>query len=199
MILTGGGEHRDLGDARLPVVHLASLRCATALLVVVFIVAGCGGSSPSSKVSTASYVKSVCSAILPLERDVVARSQAVNKPSPSATQAKKTLQGFLAAIEQDSNLALSQLRSAGTPDISDGTNVAGSIVNAFTRLRDAIHTAAGKANALPTNSPTAYSAAAQALNASVRGSLSNLDPSGFHSPDVEKAAAKQPACKSLNG
>jgi hypothetical protein len=181
------------------VVHPASLRCAIALLIVVSLVAGCGGSSGSSKVSASNYVKSVCSAILPLERDVVARSQAVNKPSASATRAKRTLQGFLAAIEQDSNRALSKIQSAGTPDISNGTTVANSIVQAFTRLRDAIHTAAGKASALPTDSPSKYSTAAQALNTSVRGSLSNIDPSGFSNPDVEKAAAKQAACKSLNG
>jgi hypothetical protein len=182
------------------VVHPASLRCAIALLIVVSLAAGCGGSSgSSSKVSAGSYVKSVCSAILPLERDVVARSQAVNKPSPNATQAKKTLQGFLAAIEQDSNRALSRIRSAGTPDISDGTTVANSIVRAFTRLRDAIHTAAGKASTLPTDSPNSYSTAAQALNTSVRSSLSNIDPSGFSNPEVEKAAAKQAACKLLNG
>ena len=144
-------------------------------------------------------MKSVCSAILPLERDVVARSQAVTKPSPSATKAKATLQGFLAAIEQDSNRALSQIRSAGTPDISQGTSVASSIVQAFTRLRDAIHTAAGKADVLPTDSSSSYSTAAQALNTSVRASLSNIDPSGFRNPDVEKAANKQAACKSLNG
>jgi hypothetical protein len=183
-------------------VHSARLCCAITLLIVVFLAVGCGGSGGSkgpAKVNAAEYVKSVCSAILPLERDVVARSQAVTKPSPSATKAKATLEGFLAAIEQDSNRALSQIRSAGTPDISQGTSVATSIVQAFTRLRDAIHTAAGKADALPTDSPSSYSTAAQALNTSVRASLSNIDPSGFRNPDVEKAANKQAACKSLNG
>jgi len=178
-------------------VHSASLRWTLALLIAVSLCASCG-SSGSSKISPASYVRAVCAAISPLERDVVARSQAVNKPSASATKAKETLQGFLAAIEQASNRALSGIRSAGTPDISNGSAVAGTIVEAFTQLRDAIHTAGAKANSLPTNSPSTYSAAAQALNTSVRSSLSNIDASGFRNPDIEKAAAKEPACKTLS-
>jgi outer membrane murein-binding lipoprotein Lpp len=180
-------------------VHPASLRRALALLIVVSVCAGCGSSGPS-KVSTASYVQSVCSAIAPLERDVVARSQALNNTTSSnALQAKQTLQGFLSAIEQASNRALSKIRSAGTPDISNGKEVAGTVVTAFTQLRDAMHSAGIKASSLPTDSPTSYKTAAQALNASVRASLSNIDPSGFRNPEIEKAAAKEPSCKSLNG
>jgi hypothetical protein len=181
------------------VVQPASLRCALALVAAVCLCAGCG-SNGSSKVNTANYVKSVCSAISPLKADVVARSQALNSStSASAAQAKKTLQGFLAAVEQDTNRALSQIRSAGAPDIQNGSQVGGTIVKAFTQLRDAMHSAAIKANSLPTDSPSTYKTAAQALNASVRAALSNIDPSGFRNADIEKAAAKQRACKNLSG
>lgn len=178
--------------------HCASLRGALALLIVVFLCAGCG-SSGSSKVSVAKYVKSVCSAISPLEQDVVSRSQALNSStSASAGQAKETLQGFLTAIETDSNRALSQIRSAGVPDISHGGTVANSIVTAFTQLRDAMHSASTKAKALPTGSADSYKTAAQALNTGVKNSLANIDPTGFRDPDIEKEAGKQPVCKSLN-
>jgi hypothetical protein len=62
-----------------------------------------------------------------------------------------------------------------------------------------MHSAGVKANSLPTSSPDSYKTAATALNANVRASLANIDPSGFRNPDIEKAAARQPACKSLNG
>jgi hypothetical protein len=167
-------------------------------LLVVALCTGCG-SSGSSKVSASHYVDVVCSAISPLEKDVVNRSSALNNTTAAnATEAKKTLQGFLTAIEQDSANALSKIKSAGTPDISGGKAVAGTIVKAFTQLRDAMRVAVTKSNSLPTDSPASFKTAAQALGASVRGSLSNIDSSGLSNPDLEKAAASQAACKSLS-
>ena len=178
--------------------HSASLRWTLALLIVVSLCAGCG-SSGSTKISPASYVKSVCSAISPLERDVVTRSSALNNSTATnATQAKKTLQGFLTAVEKDSDHALTQIRAAGSPDISNGKVVAGTIIKAFTQLRDALRAASAKATTLPTDSATSFKTAAQALGAGVRGSLNNIDASGLSNPDLEKAAAKEAACRSLN-
>lgn len=180
--------------------HSASLRGAPALLIVLLLCAGCGsGGGGSSKVSAGSYVKSVCSAISPLEHDVVTRSSALNNSTATnATQAKQTLQGFLNAIEQDSEHAVSQIRSAGTPDISGGKTVSGAIVRTFSELRDAMKVAVTKSQALPTNSASSFNTAAQALTSSVRGSLNSIDASGLSNPDLEKAASKEPACKSLN-
>jgi hypothetical protein len=150
-------------------------------------------------VSAASYVSAVCSAISPLERDVVTRSSALNSTTATnAVQAKRTLQGFLTAVEKDSDHALSQIQSAGTPDIANGKAVSATVVKAFTELRDAMKTASTKANSLPTDSVASFKTGAQALNASVRGSLNNIDASGLSNPELEKAAAKQAACKSLN-
>ena len=55
-----------------------------------------------------------------------------------------------------------------------------------------------KSDSLPTDSPSSFKTAAQALGASVRGSLNNIDSSGLSNPDLEKAAANQAACKSLS-
>jgi hypothetical protein len=182
-------------------VHLAILRAAIGLVVVITLCAGCGssGSSDSSKVPTATYVKTVCSAIAPLERDVITRTQALSgSTAGSAVQAKKTLESFLAAVSKDADQAVSRISSAGTPDISGGKAVANEIVRAFSQLRDAMHAAATKAASLPTNSASAYKTAAQALNANVRTSLNNIDASGLSNPDIERAAAKEPVCKSLS-
>jgi len=195
-------EHPARRDASLPMVPLATLRYALAVLAVVALCAGCGsgGSSKTSaaKTSAADYVKAVCSAISPLERDVVTRSSALNIPATDATHAKKTLQGFLGAVEQDSEHALTRIQAAGTPDIAHGTAVAGTIVKVFTQLRDTMRIAVTTAQSLPTDSAASFKAGAQQLGSSVRGSLKNLDSSGLSNPDIEKAAASQPACKSLN-
>jgi hypothetical protein len=194
-----GSEHPARRDDSLQVVPTATLRRALALLIVVSVCAGCG-SSGSSKVNPAAYVKSVCSAISPLVRDVETRVSALNNTTASdAPQAKRTLQAFLKAIEQDADNALSRLHAAGTPDIANGKTVAGTIVTAFTQLRDAMRAAVAKSNSLPTDSATSFKTAAQALGTSVKGALNNIDASGLSNPDLEKAAAKEPACKSLNG
>ncbi len=179
--------------------RFGSVPSALAAVLVLALCAGCGGSSDSSKVSASTYVSTVCSAISPLEKDVATRSSALNNSAaPNATQAKKTLRGFLTAIEQDSDHALNRIQSAGTPDISNGKAVAGTIVKAFTQLRDAMRVAITRSNLLPTDSPTSFKTAAQALGASVRGSLGKIDSSGLSNPDLEQAAAKQAACRSLN-
>src|ERR1700733_12074409 len=177
--------------------RFGSLRTGLAVLLTAALCAACG-SSGSSKVSASTYVGSVCSAIAPLKKDVVSRSSALNgATAANATQAKKALQGFLVAVESDSTNALTKIQAAGTPDITNGKAVAGTIVKAFTQLRDAMKVALTKSDSLPTDSPSAFRTAAQALGASVKSSLNNIDSSGFSNPSIEKAAGSQAACKRL--
>jgi hypothetical protein len=144
-------------------------------------------------------VSTVCSAISPLEKDVVSRSSALNSATaPNAGQAKKALQGFLVAVEADATRALTKVQSAGTPDISNGKTVAGTIVKTFTELRDALRVAVTKSKSLPTGSPSSFKTAAQSLGASVRNSLNGIDSSGLTNRDLQKAAAGQAACKTLS-
>jgi hypothetical protein len=183
---------------RLPLMRFVSLPSALAVVAAVLALAGCGSSS-SSKVDAGTYVGAVCSAITPLEKDVVSRSSALNNSTAaSATQAKKTLQTFLAAVAADSDSALSKIKAAGTPDIKNGKTVSANVVKAFTELRDAMRTAVTKANALPTGSASAFKAGAQSLGTSVRSALNGIDSSGLSNPDLGKAAANQASCKSLN-
>ena len=127
------------------------------------------------------------------------RSAALKKQTAtSAAEAKKNLRGFLDVVEQDSAHALSRIQSAGTPDISHGKVVAGTIVKTFTQLRNAMRSAVTKSATLPTDSPQSFQTAAQALLASVGNSLNKIDSSGLNNPDVEKAEAGQAACKSLS-
>ena len=178
--------------------RFGSLRAGLAVLITAVLCAACG-SSGSSKISAGTYVASVCSAISPLEKDVVNRSSALNgSTAANATEAKKTLQGFLVAVESDSDHALTKIQAAGTPNISNGKAVAATIVKAFTQLRDAMRAALTKSQSLPTDSPSSFRTAAQALGTSVRSALNNIDSSGFSNPDIEKAAGAQAACKSLS-
>jgi hypothetical protein len=169
--------------------------------LVALVIAGCGGSSKSSSsVSPAAYVKSICSAIAPFEKDIRARSSALNLSTiKNPQQGKTALHSFLTAVAGDADQAVSQLKSAGVPKVSNGKAIADGIVNAFATLKGALAQAADRANTLPTNNATAFKSAAEALGNGVRGSMSGISSSlgSLKSQDLESAAAKEPACKAL--
>ncbi len=169
-----------------------------AMLATVAALAGCGGSS-SSGVSAAAYVKAICSSVGPFEKDVQTRSKSLNLASANAAQGKKALQGFLAGIAADTDKTVTQLKAAGTPSVTNGKQIATTLVGAFSALKGTLVRAEGKAGSLPTGSPQAFQAAAQSLGTSVESSMSSIGSSlnGLKSSDLEKAAANDPTCKSL--
>jgi hypothetical protein len=172
------------------------------VLAVGVLVAGCGSSSSSSssKVSAADYVKSVCSVIGPFEKSVQNRSNQLNLASiKSAAQGKTALQTFLNEVASDTSHAVTQLKSAGVPDVSNGKQISTGIVNAFTQVKGDLTSAAARAGSLPTASPQAFKTAASALGSGVQTSMNSIGTSlgGLKSPTLEAAAAKEPACKAL--
>jgi hypothetical protein len=174
-----------------------------ALALITFALAGCGGSG-SSTVTPRAYVSAVCKAVGPFETDVVNRSSALNLTTISSPkQGKVALQGFLSAISDDTKHALAKLKTAGTPDVKNGKQIATAIVNAFAQLNTTMTQAVKQASTLPTNSAPAFKGAAQSLGNTVRTSMSkigtNLQSGTLKSPALEQAAAKDPACKALAG
>jgi hypothetical protein len=177
-------------------------RLTIAVLALGLALAGCGGSSSSSssKVSAAAYVKSVCSVIGPYEKSVQNRSNQLNLASiKSAAQGKTALQSFLDEVASDTSHAVTQLKAAGVPDVSNGKAIATGIVDAFTQVKTALTSAASRAGSLPTASPQEFKTAASALGSGVQSSMNTIGSSlgSLKSPTLEAAAAKEPACKSL--
>jgi hypothetical protein len=164
---------------------------------------GGGGSKDSSSgVSAAQYVKAICTAVGPFERDVAARSNALNSAKlTSAAQGKKAVQDFLTAVKSDTNQTLTKLQAAGTPDVQNGKTISNTIVSAFSQLKTAIGTALVQAQNLSTKSPQEFQKGATALGATVQSSLGGISTSlgKLKSADLEKAAAKEPACTALSG
>ena len=99
-------------------------------LALTVALAACGGSS-SSGVSAAAYVKSICQAVGPFEKDVQTRSQAISNLGSGATaaQGKKALQDFLAAVVADTDAAITKLKAAGTPNVNNGKTIEAAIVS----------------------------------------------------------------------
>jgi len=168
------------------------------VLAVSLTLGACGSSS--SGVSAGTYVKSVCQAVGPFEKDVQSRSSALDLSTIKSPQEGKTaLQGFLNAVAADTDKAVSQLKAAGSPDVKNGEKVSAAIVSAFTQLRGALGHAVTAAGNLPTSSATAFKTAAVSLGNTVRTSMSNIGSglNGLSSPELESAAKKEKACQSL--
>ncbi len=180
--------------------RLRIVAALTALTIAAAALAGCGGSG-SSSISPATYVKAVCSALGPFEKDVQARSAALqNLPqSKTAAERKSILQGFFVAVVGDSNKAVSQLKAAGTPNVKNGGKIESAIVLVFTRFGTAAKAASTKADALPTTSLPAFQTAANALNSSFTTSMSGIGSgvSGLKSPELDAAEKKEPTCKAI--
>jgi hypothetical protein len=170
-----------------------------ATVAVAASLAACGGGG-SSGVSAGDYVKSICNAIGPFEKDVASRSSALNLSNiTSATQGKKALQDFLAAIVDDTQKAVDKLKSAGTPNVNNGKKISNAIVSAFSQVKGALTQAKAQAASLPTTDPAAFKNAAQSLGTGIRTSMSNIGASltNLKSPELESAAKKEQACSSL--
>src|SRR5947209_8834017 len=138
-------------------------------------VLGCGGSSShtSSKttssgssttaapttssgnaVSANAYVSSVCTAILPFEKDVQQRSSALDVTSTTSPAAgKRALQSLLTSAVSDAGKAVTQLQAAGSPNVANGQAVSRALVSAFTQLKTVLGKAHSDTNQLPTSNP----------------------------------------------
>lgn len=170
--------------------------------VVMAAFAGCGSGGSPSGVTAAAYVKSVCNAVAPFQGDVVKRSNELNATNfATAADGKKAIQGFLSAVATDTDRSVSKLKAAGTPAVTGGERVASDLVSAFKRLRSTIHHALKQANALPTDNPESFQKAANSLGKTVQTSISGIGGSlsQLRSPELDKAAANEPACRSLGG
>jgi hypothetical protein len=181
------------------------LRRITGVFGVLALTAGlaaCGSSSSSSGVTAGAYVKSICGAVGPWEKDVQTKSAAVSNlaAGTTAAQGKKALQDFLSAVVADTDTAITKLKAAGTPNVSNGKKIEGAVVDAFTKLKVALAAAETQAGALPTSSPDAFKTAAQTLSTTISTSMSGIGASltpTLKSAELEAAAKKEPACTSI--
>jgi hypothetical protein len=170
---------------------------------VLLVLAGCG--SGGSGVSAATYVRSVCNAIYPFERNVVVRESelalslsAIKTP----TEGKRVLQAYITGVAGDTDTAVAKLQAAGAPNVKNGQQISSAILSSFKRVSTAMHAALQQAGALPTASQQAFTTGVRALVASlgsIRTISQRLQSSPLKNADLVKAAAKEPACKNLSG
>jgi hypothetical protein len=144
----------------------------------------------------------VCTAISGYLGNIKSRENQIQASSPPSApaQGKQLLQGFTSGMLSDTDRALSQLKSAGVPNVSNGSQISSAIVRVFTQVRTALVQAQSQANQLPISNATAFKSAVSQYVSTFQQSLSNLASglSGLRSPDLIKAAGQTQACQALN-
>jgi hypothetical protein len=113
---------------------------------------------------------------------------------------KRNYVAFVGQLLSATRHAAAAMDAAGTPSISGGKDVAQRLVGAFSGAGQALQRAARAAHAIPTSGTSAYAKAVGALTTSISHTLTSLGSvSPGNSPQLQAAAAKEPACKALVG
>jgi hypothetical protein len=171
---------------------------AAVVLAALIGLGGCGGSSGPSP---GAYVKSICTTLGAWKSDVQSASTRLQTSIPataSLVQGKQEYVSFVAALSTATARAAAGLKGAGTPSVSGGSQIAGSLVTAFTQATSNLAAAAAQAAAIPTTSAGAYQAAASGVTAQIRQALAGMTSvTPRKNPQLRSAALKEPACQAL--
>jgi hypothetical protein len=167
-------------------------------LSAVLALAGCGG---SSTVSLSSYVKSVCTTLAPMQRQLSAKLQALAAASlQSPEQGKKAFEDFLSTTASVTDATAAKLKSIGTPSGSNGKEISAQFVRAFSTVSSRFKQATAAAQSMPTSNPAAFRAAERRIGTNIQTSLEGLQSSFsvLRTPQLDQAVKHEPACLKLS-
>lgn len=161
--------------------------------------AGCGGGS--SGVSPSAYVKARCQTLSAWKTAVQNAGTKIQAERPKTlADGKQNYVAFVGRLLTATRAAAAAMRAAGTPSIPGGKQISQTLIGAFTGAERGLTRAATAANAIRTGSTSEYAKAVGALTTSISNTLSSMGSvSPGNSPQLQAAAAKEPACKALVG
>lgn len=167
--------------------------------MIALAMAGCGASG----VRPAAYVKSVCLALGNWRNTIQSAGVALQSSGAStATRpvAKLDYQRFVGSLVTATRRATTALRAAGIPSVSGGQRIARDLTGGFDRATRGLERASAQAQAIRTNTATAFQITTTAVNTQIRSALEQIATvSPGQNRELRSAAAKQPACQLLAG
>ena len=182
-----------------------SARRAAVLVVVALVLGACGGGGGvggvgGNKVSAQAYVKTACTSFGRWISEIQARVSQISKENPSTPQAgKKAITDFFDGVIADTGTLVDQLKSAGTPDVDNGDQIENALVATLTQVKSLLEQARERVGNLPIDSPQAFVQATGQMSKAIQKAFQRAGQQfgNLRSPQLEQAAAKEPACKSI--
>ncbi|MBA3551409.1 MAG: hypothetical protein H0W27_00870 [Actinobacteria bacterium] len=165
---------------------------------------GSDGGGAEETVTPQEYASDVCGALdgwVTASRDRAGSLTGALNPTASAESRRDVLAGYIDGLIEDTEALIGDVRTAGVPDVEGGEQIAGQIVDAFDTVKTELEQTRGEVDALPTDDPAAFTAAATQLGTSIQTSLTAAGTSvgGISEPTLNRAFAGEPACSGLGG
>ena len=159
------------------------------------------GTSGGGSVSPEEYVKSVCTSMSTWVSDVQNLSNSFGSDvDPTDLEAtKNAIVDLFGQMLDATDTLISSLQAAGTPDIDNGDQIKAALSDSFTQARQALSDAKDQIANLDTSDPTQFATQLQGIGTAIQSSMSGITGSlsGLQAPELEQAAANEPACASL--
>jgi hypothetical protein len=173
-----------------------------ALLTVLGIATGCGGSADSSgeRIEPKAWAKSVCGAVKPWSAEIRNLQEQARKKITTRSdveQTKDELVALFGGMELATDAALRKVKKAGVPEVDDGQQIADQFVHALTAARDSFGTGMSAVQRLPTVDQNAFYdgvvAAGDAM--SKENNEAGKAFANVSSPALDKAFDEVPECQ----
>jgi predicted lipid-binding transport protein (Tim44 family) len=161
---------------------------------------GGGGVAGGGKVGAQQWMKSACTSIGSWVKDIQKRVTTVSSQNPSTPQeGKKVITDFFDAVISDTGKLIDELNVAGTPDVDNGDQIEAALISTLGKAKSLLEQARTRVSNLPTNNSQAFVQAVQAMGKAVQGAFQKAGQqfSNLRSPELEEAASKEPACKTI--
>ena len=183
---------------------------AAVLLALSMLVVGCSSSSStagsvssstsaSAALSAGDYVVGVCGAFQDYANAVKQRQDAFKAAGTDIASVKQSWLDFLDGMIQDTQTLVTQIKSLGVPDVSDGQAAASALNDEFATLQSEIQKLRDQSADLPTTSEAAFAAAFQPLLQQFQTDLTGFgqDLKKFTGDELDKAFSAAPECSNV--
>lgn len=164
-------------------------RLAVITVLGAMVLGGCGG---ASRVAPATYTKSVCSALGTWRTTIQKAGVALQSSDPanvSRTAAKTDYRRFVSALAAATRQATTGLRAAGTPDETNGKQIASRLTRAFDTASGQLARADSQARLIRTDSVSTFQLTATAVTNQIKSALAI----------IHSAIVQGPSCRALQG
>ena len=180
----------------------------TLLAATALVVSGCGGDGGGGEgTAPEEYAAAVCGALTAWQNELQTSATTMGSTvgaATSPTEARTKLVEFMDAMTKSTQTMVSKVEGAGAPAVDDGEALHRDLVAGLQDAQEAFAAARDRAEALPTDDPTAFQQQAGEISATLNregsaiGSAFTGLSTKYDSQELNEAFNSEPACQSLS-